>query len=532
MLLSIEGLSVRLPNNADRAYAVRDVNLALNRNEIVCVVGESGSGKSVLAQTIMGVLPEGPTIESGVVNLAGVNLLTLGEVKRRAIRGNRVAMIFQEPLSALNPLMTIGKQISEVFYYHGQTHGNTRSEVVDLIAAVGLPNPAVIYDSYPFRLSGGQRQRVVIAMALALRPELLIADEPTTALDVTTQAQILALIRKLQSDRQMAVLFITHDFGVVADIADRVAVMRYGEIVETGSATSVLRNPQHEYTKKLIESLPNVGRKQDRQTTADVVLEVGNLTKKYYRGSSLLRRGTEFKAVKDVDLVIRRGETLGLVGESGSGKSSVGRCIMRLTELDQGRVVVAGHDISALGRRKMRRHRHLMQMVFQDPYASLNPRHRIADIIGSGLVAKGVAPSAVREQVASLLVRVGLQAAVGDRYPNEFSGGQRQRIAIARALALEPVLLIADEPVSSLDVSMQAQILSLLKGLRESLGLSMLFITHDLRVAAEVCDRVAVMRAGEIVETGTTSEVFDNPQHQYTQALIAAIPGRSMFDAT
>jgi peptide/nickel transport system ATP-binding protein len=532
MLLSIEDLSVRLPKSADRDYAVRNLTLSLKSDEIVCVVGESGSGKSILAQAVMGILPQGPMIESGAINFEGVNLLAIEEGKRRAIRGNRVAMIFQEPLSALNPLMTIGNQITEVFHYHGQVQADIRQKAIDLIDAVGLPNPSLICDSYPFRLSGGQRQRVVIAMALALQPQLLIADEPTTALDVTTQAQILSLIRKLQRDRNMAVLFITHDFGVVADIADRVAVMRYGEVVETGSVTNVLKDPQHPYTKQLIAALPNIARKREVQSTNDVMLEVTNLTKKYFRGGGFFRQGLEFTAVKSVDLVIRRGETLGLVGESGSGKSSVGRCILRLIEPDEGRVVVAGREISALNLRNLRPHRHLMQMVFQDPYASLNPRHKIVDIIGSGLIAIGVAASSVREQVASLLLRVGLQAEAGERYPHEFSGGQRQRVAIARALALQPQLLIADEPVSALDVSMQAQILSLLRDLRETFGLSMLFITHDLRVAAEVCDRIAVMRAGEIVETGTTSQVFDSPQHQYTRALIAAIPGRSIFRAS
>lgn len=528
-LLSIKDLTVSLPAGMDRPHAASKISFDVHSNEVVCVVGESGSGKSVVAQTVMGLLPSALKVSGGALSCKGTDLLGLSEREHRALRGTRMAMIFQEPLSALNPVMTVGEQIAEVFRYHGRSTGDLRSRVVELIAAVGLPTPDQLYDTYPFRLSGGQRQRVVIAIALALEPELLIADEPTTALDVTTQAQILRLIAELQKSRKMGVMFITHDFGVVADIADRIVVMRHGEIVEQGSASDVLQAPSHPYTRKLIASVPTFRKTEKAQVEAETTLEVRSLQKSYRTAGGFFAPERKVHAVKDVSFSIRRGETLGLVGGSGSGKSTVSRCVVRLVDPDGGSIKVAGQEISRLNPRQMRPVRNLVQIVFQDPFASLNPRHKIGDVIGSGLLAAGMPREEIAARVSRLLTLVGLAPHMAERFPHEFSGGQRQRIGIARALALEPKLLIADEPVSALDVSVQAQVLDLLGELRDKLGLSMLFVTHDLRVASQICDRVAVMQHGEIVETGPTRDVFADPQHPYTRSLIEAVPGKRFF---
>ncbi len=527
-LLEIDELSVRLPASMDRPEAVSGISLNVGGDEIVCVVGESGSGKSVLAQSVMGILPEGLEVTTGRIRFDGMNLLEASERQRRALRGNRMAMVFQEPLSALNPVMTVGDQIAEVFRYHGEGTGDLRARVVDLLAAVQLPTPDELYDVYPFRLSGGQRQRVVIAMALALRPTLLIADEPTTALDVTTQAEILALLRKLQREREMAVLFITHDFGVVADIGDRVAVMNKGRIVEIGETAKILRSPQDAYTRRLIAAIPQFGQGRAVPRAPEIVLSIRGLNKTYPGRGRLFKKRRDVQAIRAVDLEIGKGETLGLVGESGSGKSSVGRCVMRLIAPDSGKIEILGRNIAELDQPGRAWYRATTQMVFQDPFASLNPRHKIRDIIGTGMRIAGLDGKAIDSRVGQLLELVGLPKHSGDRYPHEFSGGQRQRIGIARAIAMNPRLLVADEPVSALDVSVQAQILALLRRLKEELSLSMLFITHDLRVASELCDRVAVMRQGEIVEIGAVGDVFERPQHEYTRKLLAAVPGRSL----
>ena len=528
-LLSVQNLSVALPAGMDRQYATRNVSFDVLPDEVVCVVGESGSGKSVVAQTVMGLLPPVLTVEGGRLEFQGQNLIGMQPEAHRALRGSRMAMIFQEPMSALNPVMTVGDQIAEVFRFHGRADGNLRKRVVELIASVGLPTPEQMYDVYPHRLSGGQRQRVVIAIALALEPDLLIADEPTTALDVTTQAQILRLISDLQKSRKMGVMFITHDFGVVADIADRIVVMQHGEIVEQGQASQILRQPAHAYTKKLIDSVPTFDKAVPGSVDETTVLTVENLRKTYLTAGGLFKARREVQAVKGVSFTINRGETLGLVGGSGSGKSTVGRCIVRLIDPNGGRIVIDGTEISQLSAHQMRPYRSLVQMIFQDPFASLNPRRQVGDIIGAGLKAAGMPSKEIRERVARLLPLVGLTPQAAERFPHEFSGGQRQRIGIARALALEPKLLIADEPVSALDVSIQAQVLDLLRDLRDKLGLSMLFVTHDLRVASEICDRVAVMQLGEIVEIGATRDVFANPQHSYTRSLIDAVPGKQFF---
>jgi ABC-type glutathione transport system ATPase component len=524
-LLAVRGLTIDLPEGADRPHAVEDVSFDLYENEILCLVGESGSGKSLTAAAAMGLLPQ-PSVRpsAGELLFEGRDLLKLSEDEWRTLRGKRFGMIFQEPMTALNPVMRISDQILEVLDAHGEPGGPER--VMELLAAVNLPDPERLKGAYPHHLSGGQRQRVMIAIALALRPTILIADEPTTALDVTTQAQILALIRQLQSERRMGVLFITHDFGVVAEIADRVAVMQHGRIVELGPKDQVLEAPRHEYTRRLIAAVPTLDPPERRPLDrAPTVLSVKGLGKTY-RSGGLFRARRVVDAAKNVTLSIRRGETLGLVGESGSGKTTVGRCVIRLIDSDAGRIDFHGVDLNAFRGRALKPYRKRVQMIFQDPFASLNPRHKVGDIVSAGPIAFGTPRADAMKRTEELLQLVGLDPAVVDRYPHEFSGGQRQRIGIARALALQPELLIADEPVSALDVSVQAQVLDLLADIKRRLNLSMLFITHDLRVAAQVCDRVAVMYQGEIVEQGSTGELFRHPTHPYTRTLLDAIPGK------
>ena len=530
-LLKLENLSVALPAWADRERAVSDLSLELRRNEIVCVVGESGSGKSVLARAIMGLLPAPHVrVTGGHVAFDGEDLLAADPERMRGIRGARIAMIFQEPMTALNPLMTIGRQIDEMLEIHLRlTRRQRRARIVALLEEVHLADPERIMGAYPHEVSGGQRQRAMIAMALILEPAILIADEPTTALDVTTQAQILALIKELQRKHQTGVLFITHDFGVVAEIADRVAVMQHGVLVELGAAAQVLNAPRHAYTKSLIAAVPGLAPRPRREMdTAPVLLEVSGMTKTFGSGATWLSRGDRrVHAVKSVALSVQRGRTLGLVGESGSGKSTLARCIIRLIEPDAGTVRLGDVKLSGLTRRQLRPHRKHIQMVFQDPFGSLNPRQTVVQLIAQGPITHGVAEAEALAIARELLQLVRLDPAAANRFPHEFSGGQRQRIGIARALALKPVLLVADEPVSALDVSVQAQVLQLLADIRDRLELTMLFITHDLRVAAQVCDEIAVMRQGEIVETGPTAAVFSNPQHAYTRELLAAVPGRN-----
>ena len=530
-LLEIRDLHVALPEGSERRYAVEQVDLELAPNEILCIVGESGSGKSLTARAVMGLLPAPHVkVETGSIRFGAEDLTQVGDARLRQIRGSEISMIFQEPMTALNPVMTIGDQIDEVFRFHAKMgRKERRQRATALLDDVHLPDPEQIIGAYPHELSGGQRQRAMIAMALALDPKILIADEPTTALDVTTQAQILKLIKELQAGHNTGVLFITHDFGVVADIADRVAVMQQGRLVESGPAAKVLNAPEHPYTRDLIAAVPSLVPRPPRQQSAEPVLQVKGLTKTYRSGGGLFGLGGKERkvmAAKAVELELRRGETLGIVGESGSGKSTVARCIVRLNDADDGQIILHGSDLRPLGRAAMRPFRAKIQMVFQDPFASLNPRTRVGKIIAQGPLIQGQSPAAAQERARELLEIVGLDARAFDRYPHEFSGGQRQRIGIARALALDPEVLVADEPVSALDVSIQAQILRLLDEIRERLALSMIFITHDLRVAAQVCDRIAVMRYGEVVESGATGEIFRDPQAAYTKDLLAAVPGR------
>ncbi|MDP3545853.1 MAG: ABC transporter ATP-binding protein [Phreatobacter sp.] len=526
-VLTLEGLSVRLPAGADRPHAMKDVSFAIASNEILCVVGESGSGKSMTANAIMRLLPGGVTIDGGKVMFGGRDLTQLSDAEMRDVRGAGVAMIFQEPMTALNPLRTIGDQIGEMFDIHtGLSKAEIAAKVQDLLVEVRIPDPKLAARAYPHELSGGQRQRAMIAMALALDPKVLIADEPTTALDVTTQAQILALIKDLQKRKGTAVLFITHDFGVVAEIADRVAVMQHGLVVEQGPAADVLNRPQHAYTRQLLAAVPPLKAPPPRPISDEPILTMANVSKTFRTGGFLGRGVRVTHAVKDVSLVLPKGGTLGIVGESGSGKSTLARCIIRLIDPDSGSVVLNGKDLAKLTREQMRRETQHMQMVFQDPFCSLNPRRKAGELVAQGPIVHGMDRAEALAKAKELFGLVGLDPASTDRYPHEFSGGQRQRIGLARALALEPEVLVADEAVSALDVSVQAQVLRLLAELRERLGLSIVFITHDLRVAAQVCDLVAVMKNGEVVEAGPIGEVFGNPQHPYTQALLASIPGR------
>ncbi|WP_404401883.1 ABC transporter ATP-binding protein [Pelagibacterium halotolerans] len=527
--LSVRGLTVSLPGGSERAHAVEDISFDLKRGQILCIIGESGSGKSVTANAIMGLLPKVIGIKAGSIQLEGSDIVGMPADTLRSLRGRIVSMIFQDPLSALNPLMTVGSQIDEVMLAHGVGNAKSRRErSIALLNEVGLPDPELMYHQYPFRLSGGQRQRVMIAMALALEPTILIADEPTTALDVTTQAQILELIRDIQRRKGMSVMFITHDFGVVAEIADSVVVMEKGHVVEQGSAEKVLKSPEHPYTRRLIAAVPHLSGKDrtpQQVEQAAPVLKVENLAKTYRSGSALFGSLRVVPAVRDVSFELTSGRTLGIVGESGSGKSSLGRLLIKLMTADSGRILFEGTDVAPLGEAQFRTFRQKIQMIFQDPFASLNPRATVGRILTVGPVAHGMAYGKAREEAQALLDHVGLDAGAFDRYPHEFSGGQRQRIGIARALMFKPKLLIADEAVSALDVSIQAQILQLLDRIQRETGVSMIFITHDLRVASQICDDIAVMQKGVVVEQGPPSQIFLNPQSAYTRELVAAIPG-------
>jgi len=525
-LLSLRNLTIALPQGADRPLAVEDVSLQIGCNEIVCIVGESGSGKSLTAHAVMGLLPRGVAATGGSILFEDADLLKESPQAMRRRRGSDIAMIFQDPMAALNPVMTVGHQVAEQIRAHrAVSEHQALKQAEELLGQMGLKDPRSLLKAYPHQLSGGQRQRVMIAMALSLSPKLLIADEPTTALDVTTQAQILKLIKALQAERAMSVLFITHDFGVVADMADSVAVMRHGKIVESGTTRQVLGGPAHDYTRALLAAVPKGENYLPPPAQAKALLQVSGLTKRFRRGG-LFSRSPAITAVDQVSLTLSRGETLGVVGESGSGKSTLARCVIRLLDPDAGEVLLDGADIAHMRERSLRPLRRRIQMVFQDPFSSLNPRQTIGDIVTAGPRILGEDAGKARARAAVTLQLVGLKPECMDRFPHEFSGGQRQRIGLARALMLKPDVLIADEPVSALDVTVQAQVLKLLDDVRRQMNLAMLFITHDMRVAAEVCHRVMVMRHGRIVEEGPTRDIFTAPASDYTKALLAAIPGR------
>lgn len=528
IVLDVRDLCVRLSNQPKLPPILDGVSLQIRAGETACLVGESGSGKSVTSLAVMGLLPKDALrVTGGSITLSGRNLLQLSQKEMRESRARNMAMIFQEPMTALNPVMRVGAQIEEVLKVHEEMPQRERQRrVYDILEQVHLPDVRRIYASYPHQLSGGQRQRIMIAMALILEPELLIADEPTTALDVTTQGQILKLIAELQEKQDTAVLFITHDMGVVAEIADSVHVMKDGKVVEQAPVERLLRSPREDYTRRLLQAVPSLLPRQLRpRKGGEPVLQVRELKKVYGEGG-FFRRSQGMLAAEDVSFEIPRGRTLGIVGESGSGKSTVARCVMRLIDPTAGQIMVAGNEIARLSRQALRPYRRHIQIVFQDPFRSLNPRWKVGRSLVEGPVNYGTPRQEAMKQAGDLMELVGLPRDALDRYPHQFSGGQRQRIAIARAVAMKPDVLVADEAVSALDVSIQAQVLELLADIQEKLGVAILFITHDLRVAAQICDDILVMQKGRVVEYGTASEVLANPSHPYTRALTEAAPGR------
>ncbi len=531
-LLEVNNLKVHFDTENGVVKAVDDISFHIDKGETLAVVGESGSGKSVTSLAIMRLLPTPPArFAGGEIKFAGQDLMKFSEREMRKIRGNDISMIFQEPMTSLNPVYTVGDQIAEAIVLHqNKSKSEAMKLAVEMLDLVEVPEPQKRVRYYPHQMSGGQRQRVMIAMALSCNPSLLIADEPTTALDVIIQAQILDLIKKLQREIGASVLFITHDLGVVAEIADRVVVMEKGVIVEQGDAMNVFTKPQHKYTQRLLGAVPRIDAlKPPPPVKAEpkVLLDVRKMRKWFpIKGGIFGRTIGHVKAVNEFDMQLYQGEVLGLVGESGSGKTTAGRAILRLVEPTSGEVVFDGVDVTKLSTSEMRAYRRRMQIIFQDPYASLNPRMTISDIIGEPLnIHNLVSTRAERaRRVAELLELVQLDPSLMNRYPHEFSGGQRQRVGIARALAVEPDFIVADECVSALDVSIRRDVLDLLKDLRARLGLTMLFISHDLAVVEDISDRVAVMYKGDIVEVSSAHSIYRNPQDDYTKALLAAVP--------
>ena len=524
-LLAVEDLAVTFGQGAESVAAVRGVSFTLARGETLALVGESGSGKSVTALSILQLLPYPRARHPhGSIRLDGTELVGAAEPVLRQVRGGRVAMVFQEPMTSLNPLHSIERQVGEGVALHQGLRGPAlRARVIELLTLVGIPDPASRLDALPHELSGGQRQRVMIAMALGNGPDLLIADEPTTALDVTIQAQILALLKDLQARLGMALLFITHDLGIVRKIADRVCVMKDGAIVETGTVGEVFAAPRHDYTRKLLAAEPG-GRPLVPAADAPEVIAADDVKVWFPRRGGLFGRVTgHLKAVDGVSLAVRRGQTVGVVGESGSGKTTLGLALLRLLK-SEGAIRFGGRPIERLSAAELRPLRRQMQMVFQDPYGSLSPRLSVEQIVGEGLEVHGLARDRAerRRLIAEVLEEVGLDPAVADRYPHEFSGGQRQRIAIARALVLKPAFLVLDEPTSALDVSVQAQIVTLLRDLQARHALAYLFISHDLRVVRALADHLVVMKDGKVVESGPAERLFAAPATAYTRALMAA----------
>jgi len=525
-ILEISNLRIAL-NGEEKNQVVKGLDLSIEAGQTMCLVGESGSGKSLTALATMGLLPPVLSPIAGSIKLKGEELLGAKQSRMRSLRATSMSMIFQEPMTALNPVARVGQQIEEVLEFHSDLSQSARkTRVKEMMEQVHLPDVDKMYSSFPHQLSGGQRQRIMIAMALVMRPQLLIADEPTTALDVTTQAQILSLIRELREEQGAAVLFITHDMGVVSEIADDVTVLKLGEVMENQKLDNLLRQPKTNYTRDLLRAVPSQVPRMERPATSDnIVLETENLCKTY-GGGGLIFKGREVKAAQDVSFSIPKGRTLGIVGESGSGKTTVARCIMRLIDPTSGAIRVGGKDIAHLTQKELKPARKNIQIVFQDPMRSLNPRIEIGQSIIEGPLNFGVPKDKALARARELLELVGLPASAVNRFPHQFSGGQRQRIAIARALAMDPDVLVADEAVSALDVSVQAQVLDLLAELQERLGLGILFITHDLGVAAQICDDVLVMQHGRVVEYGPAGQVLGSPQQDYTKALIKAAPGR------
>ncbi|NQZ71514.1 MAG: ABC transporter ATP-binding protein [Dinoroseobacter sp.] len=521
-LLTVENLNVRFTQGGSTTHAVRNVSFEVGHGETVALVGESGSGKSVTALSTVSLLPENAKVD-GSIEYDGAQMVGVDESELRRVRGNDISFIFQEPMTSLNPLHTLEKQIAESLMVHQGISGpNARGRIIELLDKVGIRDPESRLTSYPHQLSGGQRQRVMIAMALANKPDLLVADEPTTALDVTIQAQILDLLAELKAKEGMSLLFITHDLGIVRKIADRVCVMQGGEIVETGKTSEIFANPQHPYTKKLLAADPS-GAPEDVADNANEIVATDDLRIWFPIQAGLLRRTVgHVKAVNAASLAVRAGETIGVVGESGSGKTTLALAIMRLLS-SEGPITFQGQNIQGLSSKALRPLRRDMQIVFQDPYGSLSPRMTVAQIIAEGLTIHEVDPGRdQRELVAEMMAEVGLDPAMMDRYPHEFSGGQRQRIAIARAMILRPKLVVLDEPTSALDMTVQVQIVELLRNLQRKYGLAYLFISHDLKVVRAMSHRVMVMKQGDVVEVGDVQTVFDAPKTDYTRELMAA----------
>ncbi len=528
-LIEVKELCTWVDGSDGLMRAVDGVSFGIARGETFVLLGESGSGKSMTALSVARLLPEAARVVSGSVLLDGEDLLLLPESRMREVRGKRISLIFQEPGTSLNPVMTVGDQIGEVLRRHTALRGKAvRARAVELLAAVGLPDPTRQADAYPFQLSGGMKQRVMIAIAVACEPDLLIADEPTSALDVTIQAQVLKLLRELQARMGMSILLITHDFGVAAEMAHRIGVMQAGRIVETAPKEQFFRAPAHPYSRKLFDSLPGRLARGRAAIPADgSLLEVAGLTVRFPIRKGVFRRVVgHVKAVDGVALSVKTGQTLALVGESGSGKTTVGKAIVQLLPPTEGSICFEGVDLSSIGAHELRARRRDFQIIFQDPYSSLNPRMRVLDIVEEGMMALGVGDDRQSRaaRVDAVLAQVGLDVEMKYRYPHEFSGGQRQRIAIARALAVEPKLIVCDEPTSALDVSVQAQILNLLQDLQRRLGIAYLFITHNMSVVEFLAHEVAVMYQGRIVEHGSADEVLGKPQHAYTRALLSAVP--------
>ncbi|MEQ9038770.1 MAG: ABC transporter ATP-binding protein [Silicimonas sp.] len=522
VVLEVKDLNVRFRQDGAVIHAVRDVSFDVRRGETVALVGESGSGKSVTALSTVDLLPGSAEI-SGSVTYAGAQMVGAPEAELRRVRGNDISFIFQEPMTSLNPLHTLEKQLAESLLIHqGLTGDAARDRILELMHEVGIADPESRLTAYPHQLSGGQRQRVMIAMALANNPELLVADEPTTALDVTIQAQILELLAKIQRDRGMSMLFITHDLGIVRKFADRVNVMKEGEIVEQGPTKEIFTDPRHPYTQMLL-SAESTGHPDPVPEGAETVAETDSLRIWFPIHRGLLKRTVgHIKAVNAATLSVRAGETLGIVGESGSGKTTLALAIMRLIS-SEGPVIFQGRNIQGLKSRALRPLRADMQIVFQDPFGSLSPRMTVEEIISEGLTIHKIDPTRNRrEMVAEIMDEVGLDPATMHRYPHEFSGGQRQRIAIARAMILRPRLVVLDEPTSALDMTVQVQIVELLRNLQKKYGLAYLFISHDLRVVRALSHKVIVMKRGDVVEQGEAAQIFDNPQTQYTRELMAA----------
>ena len=542
-ILKVSNLNTEFKSDYGSKQALKNISFNIKDGEVLALVGESGSGKTVTSLSIMGLLPNNASVQEGEIKLVNknnneINILNLSDEQHNEIRGNDISMVFQEPMTCLNPTMTVGEQIVEVILRHKKiSKSNARKEVIDLLNLVEIPDPIQRAIEYPHQLSGGMRQRIMIAISLACNPKLIIADEPTSALDVTIQAQLLELLKKLKNSivTKTSILFITHDLGIVKELADRVIVMYQGEIVEEGNVTEVFQRPKHAYTNNLIQSLPEFKIEERKKNNLKnniknnddpIILNIKNLYKEFPVEKGMLKKSIDtVKAVQNISLNVKQNKVLGLVGESGSGKSTLGKTIMKLIEPSSGQIIFKDHDISKFNKRKMRNIRQKIQMIFQDPFASLNPRKNIFDtLIEPILVHSLMKKNEAKDYIEKIISDVGLPIDSLDRFPHEFSGGQRQRIGIARALVLKPEFIIADEPVSALDVSIQAQVLNLLEKIKETYNLTMIFISHDLSVIEYFCDEVAVMYLGHIVEKAPVNELFNNPKHSYTKALLSAVP--------